>query len=302
MHPNSNINNNSNSSSSDKRVVVITGYSKGIGKSLAEEFAKVGYCVLINSLDERELKNAVDEISDAKDDRNRVGFVMGDISQQHFSESLMEEAVKRFGGIDILINNGKITAGPTNVSDSSIITESSLQQTPYSVIEEYEFVNPKTKGIYFCIKAAVKRMLNESNKKNGYSIINISSCQGCMTQSAVNSYTERKFGVDPYVDSIANVETLTKSVALELADKGIRVNGIIPGFVYNDINKEIEEDEQKRNDKKEGIPIKRIAKPQEISKVALFLASEDASYITGAMIPVDGGLTLSRPTYFVEVT
>ena len=58
-----------------------------------------------------------------------------------------------------------------------------------------------------------------------------------MTQSAVNSYTERKFGVDPYVDSIANVETLTKSVALELADKGVRVNGIIPGFVYDDINR-----------------------------------------------------------------
>lgn len=296
MHPNSNSNN--------KRVVVITGYSKGIGKSLAEEFTKVGYCVLINSLDELELKNAVDEISNSIDDRNRVGFVMGDISQQHFSESLMEEAVKRFGGIDILINNGKITAGQTNVSDSnnSIRMESSLQQTPYSVMEEYEFVNPKTKGIYLSIKAAVKRMLSENNKKNGYSIINISSCQGCMTQSAVNSYTDRKFGVDPYVDSIANVETLTKSVALELAGKGIRVNGIIPGFVYNDINKEIEEDKQKRDDKEEGIPIKRIAKPQEISKVALFLASEDASYITGAMIPVDGGLTLSRPTYFVEVT
>jgi NAD(P)-dependent dehydrogenase (short-subunit alcohol dehydrogenase family) len=298
MQINSNI---SNSNSNSNRVVVITGYSKGIGKSIAEEFAKVGYCVLINSLDEQELKDAVDEISNAIDDRNRIGFVTGDISQQHFSELLMEEAVKRFGGVDTLINNGKITSGPVNVSDSNIRTETNLQQTPYSVMEEYEFVNPKAKGIYFCVKAAVKRMLSENNIKKGCSIINISSCQGCLTQSAVNSYTERKFGVDPYVDSIANIETLTKTVALELADKGIRVNGIIPGFVYNDINKEIDEDEQKRNDKKEGIPIKRIAKPQEISKVALFLASEDASYVTGAMIPVDGGLALSRPNYFVEV-
>ena len=282
-------------------MVVITGFSKGIDKSIAEEFAKVGYCVLINSLDEKEIKNAVDEISNAIDDRNRVDFVIGDISQQHFGESLMEEAVKRFGRIHILINNGKTTTGPINVSDSNIKTESKLQQTPYSVMEEYEFVNPEIKGIYLCIKAAVKRMLNENNKKNSYSIINISSCQGCMTQSAVNSYTELKFGVDPYVDSIANIETLTKTIALELADKGIRVNGIIPGFVYDDMNKEIDEDEQIRNDKREGIPIKRIAKPQEISKVALFLASSDASYITGAMIPVDGGLALSRPNYFVEV-
>jgi 3-oxoacyl-[acyl-carrier protein] reductase len=298
MQINSNI---SNSNSNNNRVVVITGYSKGIGKSIAEEFAKVGYCVLINSLDEQELKDAVDEISNAIDDRNRIGFVTGDISQQYFSELLMEEAIKRFGGVDTLINNGKITSGPVNVSDSTIRTETNLQQTPYSVMEEYEFVNPKTKGIYFCVKAAVKRMLSENNIKNGCSIINISSCQGCLTQSAVNSYTEHKFGVDPYVDSIANIETLTKTVALELADKGIRVNGIIPGFVYNDINKEIDEDEQKRNDKKEGIPIKRIANPKEISKVALFLASEDASYVTGAMIPVDGGLALSRPNYFVEV-
>ena len=74
-----------------------------------------------------------------------------------------------------------------------------------------------------------------------------------------------------------------------------------PGFAYNGTNKEIEEDERKRNDKKEGTPIKRIAKPQEVSKVSLFLASEDASYITGAMIPVDGGLTLARPNCFVEV-
>ncbi len=69
-----------------------------------------------------------------------------------------------------------------------------------------------------------------------------------MTHYAVNSYTERKFGVNAYIDFIANIKTLTKTVALELADKGIRVNGIIPGFVYNDINKEIDEDEQKRND------------------------------------------------------
>src|SRR5215218_8179549 len=154
MQVNSKIN---SSSSNNNRVVVITGYSRGIGKSIAEEFAKVGYCVLINSLDEQELKDAVDDISNAIDDRNRVGFVTGDISQQHFSESLMEEAVKRFGGIDILINNAKITSGPVNVSESSIRTETSLQQTPYSVMEEYEFVSPKTKGIYFSVKAAVKR-------------------------------------------------------------------------------------------------------------------------------------------------
>ena len=77
----------------------------------------------------------------------------------------MEEEAKRLGGIDILINNGKITTGPINVSDSCVKTKSNLQQTPYSVMEEYEFVNPKIKGICFYIRAAVKLVLNGNNKK-----------------------------------------------------------------------------------------------------------------------------------------
>jgi glucose 1-dehydrogenase len=100
---------------------------------------------------------------------------------------------------------------------------------------------------------------------------------------------------------MAHIETITKTIALELADLGIRVNGIIPGLVDTDINKEIKGDKQKRIEREKEVPIKRIARVEEISKVALFLASEDASYITGAMIPVDGGLMLSRPNYFIEV-
>jgi NAD(P)-dependent dehydrogenase (short-subunit alcohol dehydrogenase family) len=122
-----------------------------------------------------------------------------------------------------------------------------------------------------------------------------------MTQKTVDLFTEYNFGVDPYVDSTARLETLTKSIALELADKGIRVNGIVPGLVFNDISQELVKDANKRNYKENEVPLGRIAKPQEISKVALFLASKEASYITGAVIPVDGGLMLKRPTYFTEV-
>ncbi len=122
-----------------------------------------------------------------------------------------------------------------------------------------------------------------------------------MPQQSVDSYTEYNFGVDPYVDSMARIETLTKSIALELADKGIRVNGVVPGLVFNDINEELVKDANKRNYKENEVPLGRIAKPQEVSKVVLFLASKEASYITGAMIPVDGGLMLKRPNYFTEV-
>jgi NAD(P)-dependent dehydrogenase (short-subunit alcohol dehydrogenase family) len=258
---------------------------------------------LVNSSDERELKNIVENISGLTGNHNRISYLVGDISEKGFADELMEEAMKKWGRMDVLINNGKITNNPKITSKEEIIHENKLQQqqqqSSYFVPEEYQTSDPLIRGIYYCIKAALTRML--PNNYDNASIINISSCQGCITQQSVDSFTEYNFGVDPYVDSMARIETLTKSIALELADKGIRVNGIVPGLVFNDINEELIEDTNKRNYKESEVPLGRIAKPQEVSKVALFLASKEASYITGAIIPVDGGLMLKRPNYFVEV-
>lgn len=288
-----------NNNNNNNLVAVITGLSKGIGKSIAEDFVKSGYNVLINSSDEHDLKTVVEELSNSIGNKSKISYFAGDISNQNFSEALMDEAIKKFGRIDVLINYEKISNDSKEIDDTEIKSEIDLQQKAYFILEEYETIDSKKKGIYYSIRAAVKRML-AGNGKN-YSIVNISSCQGCLTQKEVKTYTESKFGIDPYVDSMANIETLTKTIALELADKGIRVNGIVPGMVLDDMNEEILNDSNKISFKEKEIPLKRIAKPKEISKVALFLASSDASYITGAMIPVDGGLTLSRPTYFVEV-
>jgi glucose 1-dehydrogenase len=116
-----------------------------------------------------------------------------------------------------------------------------------------------------------------------YSIINISSVHESIPQPEAVLYAASKGGM----------EMLTKTVALELADKGIRVNGIAPGAIATDMNKEILEDIEQKKKKEDGIPMHRIGKPEEIAKVALFLASNDASYITGTTIYADGGLTLS---------
>ena len=286
--------------SNNNRVAVITGASRGFGKAIAEEFAKAGYHILMNSQDEQDLKIAAQDISNLIDNDNKIAYLAGDISDENFCELLMDEAIKRFGSIDVLINNGKITVEPRKINENECKAEQNVEPiSDYFVLEEFEFFSPRIKGVYLCIKSAAKRMLNE-NKKN-CSIINISSCQGCMTQSIAESYTLSNSGIDPYADSMAHIETITKTIALELADLGIRVNGIIPGLVDTDINKEIKGDKQKRIEREKEVPIKRIARAEEISKVALFLASEDASYITGAMIPVDGGLMLSRPNYFIEV-
>ena len=288
---------------SGNRVVIITGLSQGIGQSIAKDFATSGFNVLVNSSDEQELKKIVSDLSNLVDNNNHISYLVGDISEKGFADTLIEEAIKTWGRIDVLINNGKITNNPKITSDEEIISENKLQQeqqqSSYFVPEEYQTSDPLIRGMYYCIKAAVTRML--SNNDGNAAIINISSCQGCMTQQSVDSFTEYNFGVDPYIDSMSRIETLTKSIALELATKGIRVNGIVPGLVFNDINEELVEDAIKRNYKENEVPLGRMARPQEVSKVALFLASKEASYITGAMIPVDGGLMLKRPNYFVEV-
>ncbi|HYF99884.1 MAG TPA: SDR family NAD(P)-dependent oxidoreductase [Candidatus Saccharimonadales bacterium] len=285
------------------KVVIITGLSQGIGQSIAKDFAVSGFNVLATSPHERELKNIVENISSEIGNNNSLSYLVGDISEKTFVDKLMEEAIKKWGRIDVLINNGKMTNNPKITSDEEIIPENKLQQqeqqSSYFVPEEYQTSDPLIRGFYYCIKAAVARMLS-SNDGNA-AIINISSCQGCITQQSAESFTEYNFGVDPYVDSMARIESLTKSIALELADKGIRVNGIVPGLVFNDINEELVEDSNKKNYKENEVPMRRIAKPQEVSKVALFLASKESSYITGAMIPVDGGLMLKRPNYFAEV-
>jgi enoyl-[acyl-carrier-protein] reductase (NADH) len=96
-------------------------------------------------------------------------------------------------------------------------------------------------------------------------------------------------------------KSLTETIALQLAEKGIRVNAIAPGLIATDtINKELLGKEEKRKEKKKEIPFHRIGEPEEIAKIALFLASDDASYITGNMIYVDGGISLSRSNYFLE--
>lgn len=289
----------------DNRVVIITGLSQGIGQSILKDFVESGTNVLANSPNEQELKKIVSSISDLNDydNNNRISYLVGDITEKGFAEVLMEEAIKKWGRIDILIINGKITNNPKIKCDDEVISENKQQQreqpSSYFVPEEYETSDPMIGGIYYCIKAAATRML--SNNDGNATIINISSCQGCLSQQSVNSYREDNFGVDPYVDSMARIETLTKSIALQLADKGIRVNGIVPGLVFNDMNEELVKDPNKRNYKENEVPLGRIAKPQEISKVVLFLASKEASYITGVMIPVDGGLMLKRPNYFAEV-
>ncbi len=275
------------SNNNQKRVVVITGSSRGIGKAIAKEFAKNNYSVLLNARDEKELIETVQEIKNEISDPSQVAYFTGDISEEKICISLIEEAINKFGRINVLVNNAGIS-GPS-------------QRTNNITSKDWDYViGVNLRGTFLCTREALKYMTSGSNNNNNidhvkgnnkdfdydlnFSIINISSVH----ESIPMPYSA------PYSASKGGMEMLTKNIALEVAEKGIRINGIAPGAINTPMNKDIMEDPQKKKQEEEKIPMRRIGEPEEIAKVAFFLASTDASYITGTTVYVDGGLTLSQ--------
>ena len=256
------------------RVAVITGSSRGIGKAIAIEFAKKGYKVVLNARDEGELSEAADDVRKSLEgNEKRVSFLAGDISQETVCTSLIDHTISTFGRVDVLVNNAGIGGAQKRVHELTS--------------DEWDYViDVNLKGAFLCSREVLKRMTHDTKSntaRSGYSIINISSVHESIPQPQSAPYSASKGGM----------EMLTKTVALEVADRGVRVNGIAPGAVATDMNKDILEDEQKKKDEEMRIPMHRIGDPEEIAKVALFLASDDASYMTGTTVYVDGGLTLS---------
>ena len=255
--------------------VVVTGSSRGIGESIALEFAKSGYNVAINSRNEADLRTTKDEILRNVNESVKVFPFPGDISQEQVCYNLLDMAEQELGNIDVLVNNAGINGPEKNIVD---ITSS----------EWDEVLDINLKGSFFCSREAIKRMLNytgdkdSKDKLNKYSIINISS---------VHQTTPMPLAV-PYAASKGGMEMLTKTMALEVADKGIRINGIAPGAIATMMNIDILQDEAKKKQEENKIPMHRIGEPSEIARVAVFLASSAASYITGTTLYVDGGLTL----------
>jgi glucose 1-dehydrogenase len=259
-----------------EKVAVITGSSRGIGKSIAHEFAKNGYCLVLNARDEEEIKRTIDDLKKEININDgsitdRISYIAGDISQEQVCISLIQESIKKFGKIDVLVNNAGIGGN--------------LKKTYEISSTDWDYVlDTNLKGAFMCIREALKHMLKDGIdiSNSNYSIINISSVHESMPLSDET----------PYAASKGGMEMLTKNVALEVAEKGIRVIGIAPGAIATDMNKDVLNDPQKKKQEEEKIPLRRVGNPTEIAKVALFLASDAASYITGTTIYVDGGLTL----------
>lgn len=289
---------------SDK-VAVVTGSCKSIGQAIALEFAKEGYCVAINGTDKSALdnvaKNIAREIS-GKDEDSRIISFAGDISFEEIAESLVEQTIRKFGRIDVLINNLELLSGPQRVNSTNRIgTEKPV--SPYFTLEEFEFSDNSLIGAYISTREVAKWMNNNDAVNNNFSIVNVSYCPDCIPSSR-DPFTSSRSGVDLYTSSRESTKILTKSTALELAKVGIRVNGIVPGIIFPSESERYvnaTSTNNKNNEwEKDMIPIKRIGHPREVAQVATFLASTKASYVTGTILYVDGGLALNRPARFLE--
>ena len=241
-----------------KKVALVTGSNRGIGRACIEEFAKAGLNVVINYCHhEEEAKKLEKEIIEKYN--VEVLTIKCDVSKEEEVEKMTEEIVDKFGGIDILVNNA-------GVSRDSLILDKNIKE--FKRVLDVNII-----GTYLCCKYIGKVMLNAKKGK----IINISST------NALDTYYPESCDYDA---SKAGVISLTHNFARSFAPF-INVNCICPGWVKTPMNKDLSIDQI--NEEKKKILLKRFAEPEEISRVVLFLASTKSSYINDSIIRVDGG-------------
>jgi glucose 1-dehydrogenase len=254
----------------ERKNVLVTGGSSGIGQAIAVRFAEYGANVAINYL--RQPEEAADTAEQVqacvgKVRRHGVKYVLvqGDVSSEDDVVSMVADAVEGVGGIDVLVNNAGIQISRPTEELSS---------------DDFDRVlGVNLRGAFLCAREAIRHFLAED--KPG-SIVNISSVHQLIPKPNYVGYSTSKGGM----------QNLTRTLALEYASRGIRVNGVGPGATVTPINRAWIEDPEKRRQVEEHIPMQRAGDADEMAAVTAFLASDDAAYITGQTIFVDGGLTL----------
>lgn len=242
----------------ENKIVLVTGAGRGIGASIARCFASEGAEVIVNySGNDEAAQKTVDEITATGGQSQKYKCSVND------SESvkvMIDEIIKEFGRIDILVNNAGIT------KDGLM-----LRMTD----EDFDrVIDVNLKGTFNCTKYVSKYMLKQKAGK----IINISSVVGLSGNAGQVNYSASKAGIIG----------ITKSAAKELSSRGITVNAVAPGYVDTDMTKVLSDNI--RNEILKNIPLQRMGNVEDISNCVAFLASEDASYITGQVISVDGGM------------
>ena len=245
--------------SQEQAVAVITGSSKGIGKRIAERFAESGYRVVVSGRNEERTNALAEALNSAG---HAASAVVGDVSISEDANQLIGHAVDRYGRIDVLVNNAGITRDGLMMRMKD---------------EDWDSViNVNLKGTFNCIRAANRPMMKQRSGR----IINITSVVGVIGNPGQANYVAAKSGVIG----------LTKTVAKELASRGVTCNAIAPGFIETDMTDHLQDDLKQKM--LEQIPLNRMGSADDVAKVAEFLASDASAYITGQVIHVDGGMVM----------
>ncbi len=246
------------------KVVVITGGGGAIGSAMARQFSDNGARVVVAGRTAATLEKVVAEITATG---GEACAVVTDVGIRESAAAMIKETVRRFGRIDVLVNNAGINGGP---EDRRPIHE-------YNDDLWERIINIDLNGVYYCSKPAVLQMIGQGG---GGCIINIGSIVGLTPLRLQCAFTAAKAGVF----------NLTKAMALELAEHDIRVNGIAPGSIlFEGTKKLFYSDPVKAERMTSHIPMKRPGEPDDIASMTCFLASEEAKYMTGSIVTIDGG-------------
>jgi len=244
----------------DKLIALVTGASTGIGKAISLKLAKDGYHVVVNYIGPLEDADAV--VALIKADGGSARHILCDVTDYNAVEEMMKATIKEFGGIDLLVNNAGITR------DQLMLRMSELD---FDLV-----INVNLKGAFNCVKHVTRSMF----KRRRGCIVNISSVIGLTGNIGQVNYGASKAGIIG----------MTKSLAREFAARNIRVNAVAPGFIATEMTSGLADDVKKAIVDK--IPLNKLGTPEDVANVIAFLASEDAKYITGQVLAIDGGMTM----------
>lgn len=242
------------------KVVIVTGAGSGIGEAAARGFAAEGATVVLTDTVAEKIQETAASLPEG-----RAVAVVADSANYDDVLKLVEDTVQRFGHLDVLVNNaGTITQGAVDDID----------------VEEWQrIIDTDLSGVFYGTKAAMKHL---------------AASKGCIVNTSSVSGMAADWKMSPYNAAKGGVNNFTRAVALDAGPDGVRVNAVAPGLIWTDLTEDKEGDEEQKAKFAERIALGRPGQPDEVADAILFLASSAARYITGAILPVDGGTTASN--------